>query len=263
VDDSRRENWKMGKTERIKHIVEALRGENGCPWDRRQTPQTIKKYLLEEVYELTDAIEEGNLSAIKEELGDLLFLIIFLIHLYEEAGQFDLANVVDVVEEKMIRRHPHVFGHSKVRNEEEVRIRWQKIKSKEKTRSSILNGIPKTLPALMLAYRVGKTAATVGFDWQRTEDVILKIEEEIGEFKKALKEEKREKIEEEFGDIMFSYVNLARLLDIQPEEALRKTVYKFKKRFQFIEKTLKEQGKDLGKTPLEEMDMLWEKAKDI
>lgn len=253
----------MSKIERIKHIVEALRGENGCPWDRKQTPQTIKNYLLEEVYELADAIEKGNLSAIKEELGDLLFLIVFLTYLYEEAGKFDLGNVIYAVEEKMIRRHPHVFGHSKVRDEEEVKIRWQKIKSKEKIQSSILNGIPKTLPALMLAYRIGKSAATVSFDWQRAEDVILKIEEEMGEFKKALKEGGKEKIKEELGDILFSYVNLARLLNIQPEEALRKTVYKFKKRFQFIEKTLKEQGKDLKKTPLEEMDALWEKAKDI
>lgn len=253
----------MGKIERIKHIVETLRGENGCPWDKRQTPQTIKNYLLEEAYELIDAIEEGNSSAIKEELGDLLFLMVFLTNLYEEAGKFELSHVIDTIEEKMVRRHPHVFGHSEVRDEGAVKIRWQKIKSKEKMRSSILNGIPKTLPALMLAYRIGRSAATVGFDWQRAEDVILKIEEEITEFRKALKEGEKEKIEGELGDILFSCVNLARLLNIQPEEALRKTVYKFRKRFQFIEKALKEQGKDLEKTPLEEMDALWEKAKDI
>ncbi len=253
----------MDKIERIKHIVEALRGENGCPWDKRQTPKTIKNYLLEEAYELVDAIERGSHQAIKEELGDLLFLIVFLAYLYEEVGKFDLKNVIDTVEEKMIRRHPHVFGGVKVRDEREIRVRWQKIKSEEKLQSSILDGIPKALPALMLAYKVGSRAATVGFDWQRAEDVILKVEEEIEEFKRALKQGNRDRIEEELGDILFSCVNLARLLNIQPEEALRKTVYKFKDRFQFIEKRLKEQGKDLEETSLKEMDALWERAKDI
>ena len=253
----------MDKIERIKHIIEALRGENGCPWDKRQTPKTIKNYLLEEAYELVDAIERGSHQAIKEELGDLLFLIVFLAYLYEEAGKFDLKNVIDTVEEKMIRRHPHVFGGVKVRDEREIRVRWQKIKSEEKLQSSILDGIPKALPALMLAYKVGSRAATVGFDWQRAEDVILKVEEEIEEFKRALKQGNRDRIEEELGDILFSCVNLARLLNIQPEEALRKTVYKFKDRFQFIEKRLKEQGKDLEETSLKEMDALWERAKDI
>lgn len=253
----------MDKIERIKHIVEALRGENGCPWDKRQTPKTIKNYLLEEAYELVDAIERGSHQAIKEELGDLLFLIVFLAYLYEEVGKFDLKNVIDTVEEKMIRRHPHVFGGVKVRDEREIRIRWQKIKSEEKLQSSILDGIPKALPALMLAYKVGSRAATVGFDWQRAEDVILKVEEEIEEFKRALKQGNRDRIEEELGDILFSCVNLARLLNIQPEEALRKTVYKFKDRFQFIEKRLREQGKDLEETSLKEMDALWERAKDI
>ena len=253
----------MDKIERIKHIVEALRGENGCPWDKRQTPKTIKNYLLEEAYELVDAIERGSHQAIKEELGDLLFLIVFLAYLYEEVGKFDLKNVIDTVEEKMIRRHPHVFGGVKVRDEREIRIRWQKIKSEEKLQSSILDGIPKALPALMLAYKVGSRAATVGFDWQRAEDVILKVEEEIEEFKRALKQGNRDRIEEELGDILFSCANLARLLNIQPEEALRKTVYKFKDRFQFIEKRLREQGKDLEETSLKEMDALWERAKDI
>ncbi len=253
----------MDKIERIKHIVEALRGENGCPWDKRQTPKTIKNYLLEEAYELVDAIERGSHQAIKEELGDLLFLIVFLAYLYEEVGKFDLENVIDTVEEKMIRRHPHVFGGVKVRDEREIRVRWQKIKSEEKLQSSILDGIPKALPALMLAYKVGSRAATVGFDWQRAEDVILKVEEEIEEFKRALKQGNRDRIEEELGDILFSCVNLARLLNIQPEEALRKTVYKFKDRFQFIEKRLREQGKDLEETSLKEMDALWERAKDI
>ena len=253
----------MDKIERIKHIVEALRGENGCPWDKRQTPKTIKNYLLEEAYELVDAIERGSHQAIKEELGDLLFLIVFLAYLYEEVGKFDLKNVIDTVEEKMIRRHPHVFGGVKVRDEREIRIRWQKIKSEEKLQSSILDGIPKALPALMLAYKVGSRAATVGFDWQRAEDVILKVEEEIEEFKRALKQGNRDRIEEELGDILFSCANLARLLNIQPEEALRKTVYKFKDRFQFIEKRLREQGRDLEETSLKEMDALWERAKDI
>ncbi|MDL1972062.1 MAG: nucleoside triphosphate pyrophosphohydrolase [Deltaproteobacteria bacterium] len=253
----------MDKIERIKHIIEALRGENGCPWDKRQTPKTIKNYLLEEAYELVDAIERGSHQAIKEELGDLLFLIVFLAYLYEEVGKFDLKNVIDTVEEKMIRRHPHVFGGVKVRDEREIRVRWQKIKSEEKLQSSILDGIPKALPALMLAYKVGSRAATVGFDWQRAEDVILKLEEEIEEFKRALKQGNRDRIEEELGDILFSCVNLARLLNIQPEEALRKTVYKFKDRFQFIEKRLREQGKDLEETSLKEMDALWERAKDI
>jgi len=252
----------MADISKLEEIVAALRGEQGCPWDKKQTPQTLKEYLLEEVYELIEAIEEDNPEIIKEELGDVLFILVFLAHIYKEKRLFDLQHTITHVATKMIRRHPHVFGDMHPESIEEIHAKWQEIKSQEKPcRESILDGVPKNLPALMLAYKIGKKAAKVGFDWEKVDDVLEKVAEETGEFKSSLKMGKKEKIKEELGDILFSWVNVARLLKIQPEDALRQTVKKFKRRFQFIEAEFKKQKKSLETASLKDMDALWEKAK--
>ena len=251
----------MANLSRLEDIVASLRGENGCPWDKKQTPFTLKQYLLEEVYELIEAIEEENIEAIKEELGDVLFILVFIAHIYKEKNIFNLEEIVQYVAEKMIRRHPHVFGQEKAKDIETIRTRWEEIKNKEKKKKSILNGIPKTLPALSLAYKIGERASKVGFDWKNVEDVFEKMIEETEEFKKAIKENDTEKIKEELGDILFTWVNIARLLKISPEEALRGTIKKFKERFYFIENELKRKGKSLNNASLYEMDHLWEQAK--
>jgi tetrapyrrole methylase family protein/MazG family protein/ATP diphosphatase len=247
---------------KLEKIVATLRGEYGCPWDKKQTPKTLKHYLLEEVYELIDAIEEEDPKVIEEELGDVLFILIFLIHIYKEGGYFDLKSAIEHVAKKMVHRHPHVFGKLKGANIEEIQKLWHEIKGKEKPKQgSFLDNIPKTLPALMLAYEMGKRAAKVGFDWKEANEVFSKIAEEIREFKKALKENNPKKMKEELGDIIFSWVNVARLLKIQPEDALRQSALKFRVRFQFIEKKFNEEGKPLQDVSLEEMDALWEQAK--
>ncbi len=252
----------MSEIKKLEDVISALRGENGCPWDKKQTPQTLKNYLLEEVYELIEAIEEDDEEALKEELGDVLFMLVFLAHIYRQRGKFSLQDVIDQEVAKMVGRHPHVFGEFRPKSIEEIHARWEEIKGKEKPkRRSLLDGIPKTLPALMLAYKVGKKAAKVGFDWKRPEDVFEKLEEETEEFKQSLKQQNAEKIKEELGDILFCWVNVARLLKIQPEDALRQTVKKFKKRFQFIENELKKRQRDIKEASLEEMDALWEVAK--
>ncbi|MCD6319225.1 MAG: nucleoside triphosphate pyrophosphohydrolase [Candidatus Desulfofervidaceae bacterium] len=253
----------MADLSKLEEIVTALRGEHGCPWDKKQTPQTLKNYLLEEVYELVEAIEEDNPEAVKEELGDVLFILVFLAHIYKERKQFELKHAIAHGAAKMIRRHPHVFGDMHPDSIEEIHAKWQEIKSQEKPcRKSLLDGIPKNLPALMLAYKIGKKAAKVGFDWERVDDVLEKVAEETEEFKSSLKTGETEKIKEELGDILFSWVNVARLLKIQPEDALRQTIQKFKRRFQFIEAELKKQKKSLETASLKDMDALWEKAKE-
>jgi len=247
---------------KLEEIVATLRGENGCPWDKKQTPQTLKNYLLEEVYELIEAIEEEKVEAIKEELGDVLFILVFLAQIYKERNLFDLQEVIDQETTKMIARHPHVFGYFRPKSIEEIHARWEEIKQQEKPkRKSLLDGIPKNLPALTLAYKVGKKAAKVGFDWEKAEDVFAKIEEETEEFKRSLSSGDTQNIKEELGDILFCWVNMARLLKIQPEDALRQTVRKFKKRFRFIEEELQRQNKSFKEASLKEMDALWERAK--
>lgn len=252
----------MADLSKLEEIVTALRGDHGCPWDKKQTPQTLKNYLLEEVYELIEAIED-NPAAVKEELGDVLFILVFLAHIYKERGQFALKDAITYAATKMVRRHPHVFGDMQPNSIEEIHAKWQEIKAQEKPcRQSLLDGIPKNLPALMLAYKIGKKAAKVGFDWERVDDVLEKVAEETKEFNAALKTGEEEKIKEELGDVLFSWVNVARLLKIQPEDALRQTIQKFKKRFQFIETELKKQKKSLETVSLKDMDALWEKAKE-
>jgi tetrapyrrole methylase family protein/MazG family protein len=244
------------------NIMSALRDEKGCPWDREQTRESLKPFIVEEAYEVLEAIDEKNPEAIKEELGDLLFQIVFQSRIAEERGEFGMEEVIDKIGRKMIARHPHVFGDADYKTSEEVLVHWEAQKKKEgKQRESILEGIPKTLPSLLRAHRIQDRASRVGFDWERVEDVLLKLEEELEEFRAALKGKKQEEIEDELGDIFFVLVNISRFVGINPEDALRKTISKFISRFRYIEMAAREKGKTLSDMGLAEMDELWDEAK--
>ncbi len=251
------------KFQKLVEIMEKLRSEEGCPWDRVQTHDTLKRYLLEETYELIEAIEKKDYRGIKEELGDLLLQVVFHSKIAKDEGYFDINDVIDSISRKMINRHPHVFGNASFNTPEEVLTQWDERKKEEgKLQSSILEGIPQALPALLKAYKIQSRVAKVGFDWENLEGVLSKIEEEIEELKVALKLNSKEKIEEEIGDILFSIVNLARFLKIDPETALRKTNQKFEERFKKLEELAIKQGKSLKDMSLDEMDNLWEKIKE-
>jgi tetrapyrrole methylase family protein/MazG family protein len=243
-------------------IMETLRSEKGCPWDKEQTRETLKIFIVEEAYELIDAIDGNNPEQIKEELGDLLFQIIFQSQIAKEKGEFSISDVIEKICNKMITRHPHVFGKANYKTTDEVLLNWEKQKRLEgKLRESVLEGIPDSLPSLLRAYKLQHRAAKVGFDWKKVQDVIEKLDEEIKEFKEAIKAKEKENIEDELGDIFFMLVNVARFIDVNPEEALRKTIYKFISRFRYIEMSVEEQGKSLEDMSLGEMDKLWDEAK--
>ncbi len=250
---------------KLVEIVARLRAPDGCPWDRKQTPESLKKYVLEEAYEVSEAIDHHEPLLVCEEIGDLLFLLIFLAYLYEEAGNFHLADVLTLCAEKMIRRHPHVFGEKKLAEAEDVIKQWQSIKEKETLEkgqaSSALGNLPKNLPALQRAFRLGERASRVGFDWKDPQDLFPKIEEEIKELLQALSQGEKSRIFEEIGDLLFTIANFSRKLGINPEEALKAANEKFEKRFRKMESRLKGLGKDLKETPLSEMDALWEEIK--
>lgn len=251
------------KFDRLVRIMETLRSEKGCPWDRVQTHDTLKRYLIEETYELIEAIEQKDIKAIKEELGDLLLQIVFHSQIEKEKGNFDINDVIETIIQKMIGRHPHVFGSLEFKTPEEVLAQWDDRKKEEgKLHESILEGIPKSLPALLRAYKIQSRVAKVGFDWESVDGVIDKIKEEIKEVEEAIKSGEKNKIEEEVGDLLFSIVNLARFLKIDPEAALRSTNRKFEERFKKLEKIAKERGKQLKDMSLSEMDTLWEDIKN-
>jgi tetrapyrrole methylase family protein/MazG family protein len=248
--------------ERLVKIMETLRGTQGCPWDREQTRDSLRPFLLEEVYELLEALDEDDPEKIKEELGDLLFQIVFHCQIAEEAGQFAVQTVIQDIADKMVSRHPHVFGKDKVRSPEEVHHTWEEIKKKEgKGRGSLMEGVPKKLPALIRAQRLQHKASRVGFDWDRVEDVFEKLDEELSELKRALEKKDQSSIEDEIGDILFVLVRIANFVRVNPEDALRKTIKKFIHRFRHIEKKAAEQGKRLSDMNLEEMEFLWQEAK--
>jgi len=257
------------KIDAVIRLIETLRGTGGCPWDREQTPKTISVYLVEEIFELVDAIESGSPDAVCEELGDVLFHILFVTRLFRESGDFDIQDVVRGVNEKMIRRHPHVFGNDSVSGTAEIRDRWHAIKIKEKPPgkgASILDSVPTGLPALMRAYRVSERAARTGFDWNDISGVMEKVEEEWSEFQSKLSKDDpdkkdRERLALEFGDILFTLVNVARFAHIHPETALTGSIKKFEKRFRHMEHALSESGKSVDSVPAEELDRLWEAAK--
>jgi tetrapyrrole methylase family protein/MazG family protein len=244
-------------------IMEKLRTEKGCPWDKEQTRGSLKPFIIEEAYELIDAIDEGNSGKIKEELGDLLFQIVFQCQIAKEEKEFDISGVIEKIGNKMIARHPHVFGKADYKTKDEVLVYWQEQKRREgKFGASILDGVPETLPSLLRAHRLQDRAAKVGFDWIEIDDVLRKLDEEMGEFKKALDGKKQEEIEDELGDILFMLVNISRFIGVNPEDALRKTIAKFILRFRFIEIKSADQGRKLSDMTLEEMDKLWKEAKE-
>ncbi|MCK5486083.1 MAG: nucleoside triphosphate pyrophosphohydrolase [Desulfobacterales bacterium] len=220
-------------------LVESLRGEHGCPWDKKQTPRTMLIYLIEEMYELADAIESNRAEEVQEELGDVLFHIIFITRLFQEAGNFSIYDVARDITEKMIRRHPHVFGTVRVDNTDEVRQNWHKIKQDEKkkgSKKSVTDSVPKKLPALMRSYQICERTARSGFDWGDSENLLLKLESELSKLKQTLKHSEKDRISQEFGNLLFSMVNLAHLLKIHPETALSGALKAFEKRFSQMEK---------------------------
>jgi MazG family protein len=246
-------------------IIKTLRGPNGCPWDRKQSPADVKDYLVEELYELLEAIDMDEKEMLVEETGDLLFMILFLINLYEENDRFTLADSLKSIKTKMIHRHPHVFGNKTVSSVEEVKQNWQVLKEKEgkAAKESLLDNIPKSLPALYRSFFLTSNAAKAGFDWQHAGEVLEKIREETAELEDEIKEGTKEKITDEIGDLFFSIVNLSRHLGIDPEQALQRTNEKFIFRFKHVEKELKKRGKDIKNATLSEMDNIWEEAKKI
>jgi len=231
-----------------------------CPWDRKQTMQSLRHLTIEETYELGDAVLDNDLPEIKKELGDLLLHIVFYAKIAAETNSFDIADVINGINKKLIYRHPHVFGDIKAETEKEVARNWEKLKLKE-GKKSILEGVPKSLPALVKASRIQDKAACSGFDWEKPEQVFEKVQEEIKELQEEVLNKNNEKMESEFGDVLFSLINYARFLKIDPESALERTNKKFIKRFQFLEKESIKAGKQLTEMTLEEMDVYWERSK--
>jgi tetrapyrrole methylase family protein/MazG family protein len=248
---------------RLVKIVARLRGPGGCPWDREQTHETIRHNLIEECYEALDALDDGKMDAFKDELGDLLLQVVFHAQMASEDGTFDFDAVAKAISEKLVRRHPHVFGKAKADDSAAVLQQWEAIKKSEKSAASIvhLEDLPKHLPALLKADKVQRKVARVGFDWKHVNDVVAKVEEELRELKGALASKDRKQFEEELGDLLFASVNLARFENLQAEELLNRTIAKFVKRFQKIEKAVHASGRRLEDCTLEELDALWESAK--
>lgn len=257
------EKGKIGELfEELVRTVARLRGENGCPWDREQTRESLKPLMLEELYEAFEAIDRGDETALREELGDMLLHIVFHAQIGEERGTFTIADVLTHIIAKMHKRHPHVFGEASVQGVDEVLLNWEKIKEKERKAGGMLTSLPKGLPALLRAFSMQARVARVGFDWKDAREVAKKVEEEWREFQDAWAANDPKRLEEEWGDLVFALVNLARHLGIQPEDALQRTCNRFAERFAFVEESLKASGKSLAEASLEEMDALWEKAKN-
>jgi tetrapyrrole methylase family protein / MazG family protein len=255
---------------KLEGLVERLRGENGCPWDREQTRETLKPMLIEEAYEVLDALDNEDPIELKDELGDLLFQIVFHSQIAQEKGEFNLADVIDRSHEKMVRRHPHIFGEADLKTAEDVLKNWEDIKAAEKgvpsssrpeSERSLLDGIPSKLPALHRAYQMTSKASRVGFDWAKLEDILHKMNEETSELLEAHASQDPQKIADEVGDLLFVVVNVARFLGIDPETALGRSNRKFQNRFRYIESAVKRQGRELKNASLAEMDALWEEAK--
>jgi len=250
--------------EDLTELVQTLRGPHGCPWDREQTLTDLKTFLIGEAYELLEAIDQNNHEHIGEEAGDLLFIIIFLVDLFRERGTFTIYEVIGAVMDKMIRRHPHVFGTSPLKTSQEVKASWRSLKEQEGkpvAGSSILDGVPAFLPALVQAQLLTHKASLVGFEWEHQGQVMEKIEEELGELQESITRKEQNAIASELGDFLFSVVNLSRHLHLDAEQVLRSANKKFTERFHCIEEALRHAGHDIAQTSLEEMDALWVKAK--
>ncbi|WP_452600227.1 nucleoside triphosphate pyrophosphohydrolase [Pontimicrobium sp. MEBiC01747] len=246
--------------DRLLTIMDELRAQ--CPWDKKQTMETLRHLTIEETYELGDAILDNDLDEVKKEVGDLMLHLVFYAKIGSETNSFDIADVCNSICEKLIHRHPHIYGDVKVTDEEDVKRNWEQLKLKE-GKTSVLEGVPKSLPALVKANRIQDKVAGVGFDWEQPEQVWEKVEEELKEFKTEVAKGDTDAIEDEFGDVLFSMVNYARFLKINPENALERTNKKFSKRFQYLEAKAKEMNKDLKDMTLAEMDIFWEEAKKL
>jgi len=252
---------RLEQFERLLNIMDDLRAK--CPWDKKQTLESLRHLTIEETYELADAILEDDLPEVKKELGDLLLHIVFYAKIGSEKGAFDIGDVAEGICEKLIHRHPHIYGDVEVADEEEVKANWEKLKLKE-GKTSVLEGVPKSLPAMVKATRIQDKARGVGFDWDNRDQVWEKVKEEIGELKEEIdKGTSQERIESEFGDVLFSMINYARFLDVDPELALERTNKTFIKRFQHLESGAKRDGKELSEMSLEEMDVYWNEAKQL
>lgn len=254
---------KLAAFDRLLTIMDELR--LNCPWDKKQTIDSLRHLTIEETFELSDAILENDLEEVKKELGDIMLHMVFYARIADEQKQFDISDVMHGICDKLIHRHPHIYGDVDAKDEEAVKQNWEKIKLKEKGNKSVLGGVPKSLPALIKAIRIQEKARGVGFDWDHPEQVWDKVQEELGEFREEVDQETRdqERASEEFGDLLFSLINYSRFVDINPEEALEKTNKKFIKRFQYLEKASKADGKNLAEMSLEEMDHYWNEAKKL
>lgn len=250
---------KLKAFERLLLIMDELRAK--CPWDKKQTLESLRHLTIEETYELSEAILSGDLQEVRKELGDLMLHLVFYSKIGSETGQFDMADVLNGISDKLIHRHPHIYGDVEVADEEDVKANWEKIKLKE-GKKSVLEGVPKSLPALVKASRIQDKARGVGFDWDNAEQVWEKVEEEMRELRHEV-EQGSDKIADEFGDLLFSMINYARFLDINPDDALESTNRKFIKRFQFLESESAKDGKVLGEMTLSEMDVYWNAAKKL
>jgi len=243
-------------------IMAVLRSPEGCPWDRKQTHQSLRQFLLEETFETLECLDQNDLQNLKEELGDLLLQIVFHAQIAAEEKAFTIDDVIRSINEKLIRRHPNVFGETRIETPEEQSRNWERLK-REEGRASVLSGVPKYLPALLRAYRIQAKASHVGFDWQDVKDVWKKVEEELRELKENIeRNHSKPDIEEEFGDLLFALVNLSRFIGVNPEDALRATIEKFIRRFQRIEEELARKGKTPEQSSLEEMDAIWNRVKN-
>jgi tetrapyrrole methylase family protein/MazG family protein len=246
---------------KLRHIMATLRSPGGCNWDKKQTHKSLLPYLVEETYEVVEAIENGSPEDLKEELGDLMCQIAFHAQIAEEKGQFNIDDSIESINAKLIHRHPHVFGEKKDLNPQEVRDQWEKIKVESGEKKSVINGIPKSAPALVKAFRFGEKAGGVGFDWKEASDVLAKIKEEINEIEHELKNGGKIELEDEIGDVLFAVSSLARKLDINPEQALNGTLVRFQKRFNYIEQKVRESGRPFGAYTLDELESWWQEAK--
>lgn len=244
-------------------LMTRLRGPGGCPWDRKQTLPDLKQYVIEEAYEVVDAIDRDDRKALAEEIGDMLLEAVFLAEITREEGTFDIYDSITSIHDKLVRRHPHVFGDVEANDAEQVLVNWEKLKQEERKAEdkSILAGIPLAMPGLQKASRLTEKAARVGFDWRRTEDVFDKVDEELAELREAVASGDAAHIEEEIGDLLFTIANIARKVNVNPEEALQSTNRKFIRRFESMESQVRGRGQNLDQLELEEMDRLWDEAK--
>lgn len=251
----------LSEFSRLLEIMDELRLK--CPWDKKQTLESLRYLTIEETYELSDAIIDEDLDSIKKELGDLILHIVFYSKIGSEKNAFDIGDVLESINNKLIERHPHIYGDEKVATAKDVKDNWEKIKIQKEGRKSVLGGVPRSLPPLVKAYRMQEKASGVGFDWESDQQVWDKVEEELGELKEEVAKAENGRMEEEFGDLLFALVNYSRFIEVNPEDALEKANMKFKRRFQYLEEHIKKDGKSLFDMSLAEMDVYWEEAKKV